>query len=297
MDDALAVQGGHRRQAAAQHGDGDARLQAQVLFAVGHGEFVDVVPALAGDGGVDAVQEDGAAEALQVVAVDPLHLEQADTAMLDEVVHVDQVVLLNPRDAAGDRGEPPHFGFVSGDARVGRGRKDFERDPPLKTVGPLPLAQKHDSLTARSQAAQEGPPRDPNELLPFENRLVAGEKRIRTARRCGRFRQSVQSVTSLFRGLARFRWKPNRFRGQKIGASRIHRAGPPLWVRPHGGTADLWRRVSVREDDCSRQVHRNPRISPPRKRAKRNHFYVKKVTRETGMRFAWRGGLCVANCE
>ena len=192
------MQGGHRRQAAAQHGDGDARLQPQILFAVSHGEFVDVLPAVAGDGGVDAVQEHGPAEPLQVVTVDPLHLEQADAAMLDEVVHVDQVVLLNPRDAAGDRGEPPHLGFVSADARVGRGRKDFERDAPLKTVGPLPLAQKDDSLAACSQAAQKGPPRDPHELLPFENGLVAGEKRIGTARGCGRFRQSVQSVTSLF---------------------------------------------------------------------------------------------------
>ncbi len=88
----------------------------------------------------DLLEDARPAEPLQVVTVDPLHLEQANSSVLDKVVDVDQIVLLDAGHAAGHARDPGHFGFVTANVVVGRGRKDLERDATLKVVGAEPLA-------------------------------------------------------------------------------------------------------------------------------------------------------------
>ena len=108
MNDPLAVERCQARQGLADDRDRDPRLEARLLRAGGDDAIVEVAEALVGDAGPGLLEDLGSEQPREVVAVDPLHLHDADPPLLDEVVDVEEVVLLDQGDAGRHLGNPPH---------------------------------------------------------------------------------------------------------------------------------------------------------------------------------------------
>ena len=135
----------------------------------------------------------GCEQHVEVVAVDPFHLLDADAAPLDEILHVEQVVVLNLGDAAGDRRHPLHRLAVVPLVGESLGRKELERDRQREIVAAAPLAEIDDPLAAGPQQPPQsqmlGPPqlRLRNEfqimIVKFAIRLLPRRRPRRSA--CG----------------------------------------------------------------------------------------------------------------
>ena len=161
------MQGRQRRQDGAKHRDRHPRLEPRLDPAGRDDHVVEILPALIAHPVTRPLEHRRREQALEIVAVDPLHLHQADAVVLDEVVDVDQVVLLDLRDPDGDAGHARHRLVVAGGAVITGGREDLQGHRQRELVGPEPLAEVDDPLSPRPQ-----PPPQPVRLDPRQPRLV-----------------------------------------------------------------------------------------------------------------------------
>ncbi len=155
MHDVLAVQRRQRRQAIANDGDGNARLQSRLHRTGRHDYLVDVRPPPLAHAPVNVLQHLPRQQPAQVVSVDPLHFHDADAVVLDPIVYVEKVVLLNLGDVGRHVGDPPHGVVIRSIVFVALGRKNLQRHRKREAIGAAPLAQIDDSLAARTKLPNE----------------------------------------------------------------------------------------------------------------------------------------------
>ena len=118
-------------------GIGDARLEPRLHRPGGHDHVVHVLPAAIAHPLARALEHLARQQPAQIVAVDPLHLHDADAVAIDEVVHVQQVVLLDLGHAGGDLGDAaPSPRRSRGRRRSGSGEKIFRATGSVKLSVP-----------------------------------------------------------------------------------------------------------------------------------------------------------------
>jgi hypothetical protein len=182
VHDPLAVQRRQGRQAIADDGHRHARLDSRVNGSGGDQHAVDVLPATRADAVADAVEHSRHQQMAEVVAVDPLHHHHANAIAVDEVLHVEQVVVLDLRHAGRDVGDAGHRLVVL--ARRGKPlrRKDLQRHGERERVGSAPFGEIHHALAAAAQQAAEPMVRRPVETPLVEDALVATDQFVRFTR-------------------------------------------------------------------------------------------------------------------
>jgi len=88
---------------------GHPGLQPTVDFSGRHDAIVNALPAPFSDGIVNKVQSVPPQDVQQVKSVNPFHLCVVDSGLIDERVHIDQMIVLNPRHPGRDLGLPQHL--------------------------------------------------------------------------------------------------------------------------------------------------------------------------------------------
>ena len=97
----------------------------------------------------------GRQQPTQVVPIDPLHFHHMDPTVADDVLHVDEVVLLDAGHSRGDRGQSGHLVGVVVLGREVIGCKDLQGHRDREPVHSTTFAQVHHTLATDPQALQE----------------------------------------------------------------------------------------------------------------------------------------------
>ena len=95
-------------------------------------------------------------------------LHQADSAPLDPVVNVQQVVVLDLSDVGGDLGDALHGRLVRAIVLAAIRRKDFDRDRQREAVGAAAFRQIDDALPTRPQHSVQMMMGRPAKTLGFQ---------------------------------------------------------------------------------------------------------------------------------
>ena len=139
MHDFLAVQRGQRRQTFPYDRHGHTRLQPGLHGAGRHDNVVQIIPAAVAHPVARPFEHLTGQQPAQVVAVDPFHLHDADAIPIDEILHVEQVVLLDLGDPGRRFGNPGHGFVVAADVVVACRREDLQGDRQREVVGAAAL--------------------------------------------------------------------------------------------------------------------------------------------------------------
>ena len=178
VDDLLPMERGQPGQALANDRNRDARLQPSARLAGGRDHIIDVVPALLTDAGLGPPEHARREQRIEVVAVDPFHLEHADAAALDEVLHVEQIVVLDLGDLRADGGHPLHRLAVGPLIGKPLGRKELEGNRQREVVGSAALAEVDDPLPAAAEHPAQPQMLGPTQLLLLDELQVVVEQFI-----------------------------------------------------------------------------------------------------------------------
>jgi hypothetical protein len=199
--DAFAMQCRQAGQAFADHRDRDSGLQPRLHRTIGHDDAVDLFPATVAHPLARPLQHALGQNVAEVVTVDPLHFHDADAAAIDEVVHVQQVVLLNLRHAGGNFSDSLHRRVVGPGIVIACRREDFQCDRQSEVIRAAPLAQVNHALSAGTQAAGQPQVLGPAHSLAVEHFLIQLNQSVRVV--LGRVAVESQRLRSLLEGRRR----------------------------------------------------------------------------------------------
>ena len=139
---------------------------------------IDVVPPLLADARLGPLEHARREQRIEIVAVDPFHLEHADAAALDEVLHVEQIIVLNLGDPRADLGHPLHRFAIAPLIGESLGRKELERDRQREVIGPAALARVDDALPALAEHAPQTQVLGPAQLRLLDQAKIMVEQFI-----------------------------------------------------------------------------------------------------------------------
>ena len=136
--------------------DRHASFEPRLPLAGRHADIIEVAPAFVIDTRPRLLEEFGGQQLGEVVAVDPLHLHDADSPLLDEVLHIEQIVLLDLGNPGGHRRDAVHRLHVELLGLIPLWRENLEGHRQCEVAGALPLGQVDHALTASPQPPGEG---------------------------------------------------------------------------------------------------------------------------------------------
>ncbi len=179
VHNSFAMQRSQRSQAATHDRHRHAGFETRVGRSGGDQDAVNILPALLAHARLDAPQTLRKEQTIQVVTVHPLHDHHANSVAVDEVVHVEQVIVLDLSHVSGDVGNATHRFVVGPVIVVSIGGKDFDRYGQRETVCSAAFREVDDALTAGTEHPFQVMVRSPVQTLVGNDVLVTLHQELR----------------------------------------------------------------------------------------------------------------------
>ncbi len=128
------MQGCQSGQAVPQDGHGHTGPDTGLHWTGGDDDSIEILPPPSAEPTVNQIQHIVVQHAAEVISVDPLHRHHSNAIAVDEIVHVQQIILLNLRDAGSHPSHSGHGVFVIASGFVTLRGKNLHGDRQSESV-------------------------------------------------------------------------------------------------------------------------------------------------------------------